>query len=225
MRSGNEAVVVSKSETASILSHLFLVAADGDGRPTDRELVAHYSDRRDQGAFALLFQRHGPMVLAVCRRVLGHAQDAEDAFQAVFIVLARKARSLRGTEVLGRWLYGVAHRVALRARRANARRRKHEAATSESLRPIARCDGADHGLRPAVEEELARLPAKYRIPVVLCYFEGKTTKEAARELGLPAGTVSARLARARKRLRRGLVCRAPAFAPRPGQGVERSRTR
>ena len=170
--------------------------------PADQDLMARYIFVRDNEAFALLVQRHGRMVLGVCRRVLHNHHDAEDACQDAFLILMRKARSLRSTDAVGGWLYGVAYRIALKARTAARRRRKREAAALLT----AHGNAPDDGLREVLDRELDLLPTKHRVPVVLCYFEGKTKEEAARELRLPTGTVSARLARARERLRRRVVC-------------------
>jgi RNA polymerase sigma factor (sigma-70 family) len=137
------------------------------------------------------------MVLGVCRRALGHAQDAEDAFQATFLVLARKAASVRHRGALGNWLYGVAHRTALQARRSEIRRRAKEA--NAMPRPDTTVDSWD-GLREVLDLELGRLPDKFRSPVVLCDLEGRSRKEAARQLGLSETTLASRLATARRML-------------------------
>jgi RNA polymerase sigma factor (sigma-70 family) len=170
--------------------------------PTDRQLLAGFCARGDQAAFAELVGRHGPMVLRVCRRVLRHEQDAEDAFQATFLVLARKAGSVRRGEALASWLHGVAHRVALRARRDAGRRRAHE----REAQPMSAGAGeADWGeVQTALDEEIRALPEKYRAPFVLCFLEGKSRAEAAGELGLKEGTVWSRLSQARERLRERL---------------------
>jgi RNA polymerase sigma factor (sigma-70 family) len=149
------------------------------------------------------------MVLGVCRRVLANAHDAEDAFQATFLVLVRKATTIRPAAMVGNWLYGVAHRTALEARRAAARRRVKEAQLA--LR-TATPDDTLTDLRPVLDEELARLPGKYRAALVLCDLEGKTRKEAARQLGLPEGTVASRLGRARHILARRLTRRGVTLA-------------
>jgi RNA polymerase sigma factor (sigma-70 family) len=181
--------------------------------PTDSDLVAAFAARRDPDAFAALVHRHGPTVLGVCRRVLGDAHDAEDAFQAVFLVLARRVGAVRPPGAVGGWLYGVAVRTASKARVAAARRRRREmiAATKQANPDREAGGGVELGeLRAALDEELARLPDALRAAVVLCDLHGKTRAEAAAELRCPEGTVAARLHRARKKLgdalaRRGLA--------------------
>jgi RNA polymerase sigma factor (sigma-70 family) len=157
----------------------------------------------DPAAVEGIIRRHGPMVLGVCRRVLGvgGSADAEDAFQATFLVFVRKAASIAKTGSLGCWLHGVAYRVASKARVLRAKRRLHERRAAEMTSTIAERGAAEHDLRPILDEELARLPAKYSRPLVLCYLEGKSKDQIAVELGWPHGTVSGRLARARELLR------------------------
>jgi RNA polymerase sigma factor (sigma-70 family) len=173
---------------------------------TDGQLLECFVIRRDEAAFAALVRRHGPMVLGVCRRVLGHVQDAEDAFQAAFLVLARKAASVGQRELVGNWLYGVAYRTALDARTAATRRRTRERQVNAMPEPEAG-DGADvwSDLRPLLDRELNRLPDKYRVPVVLCDLEGRTRRDVARQLGIPEGTLSGRLTTARRTLARRLA--------------------
>jgi RNA polymerase sigma factor (sigma-70 family) len=183
------------------LPHLHRLLTSGlAGSLTDRQLLEDFLGRGDPAAFAALVRRHGRTVLGVCQRVLNNFHDAEDAFQATFLVLVRKARSIKKREAVGSWLYGVAHRVALRARADAMRRRKHERQVGDTVNQHCSRNGAGHDARPLLDEEVNRLPEKYRQPVVLCYFEGKTYEEAARLLGWPAGTVSVRLARARRLL-------------------------
>jgi RNA polymerase sigma factor (sigma-70 family) len=165
---------------------------------TDCQLLQRFLASRDEQAFEALVRRHGPMVLGICGRVLGNADDAEDAFQATFLVLARRAASVRKRGALGSWLYGVARHVALHAKRAAARRRAREA------KAMPRAESKRDDLREVLDLELERLPEKYRAPLVLCDLEGRTRKEAARQLGLPQGTVASRLARGRTLLARRL---------------------
>jgi RNA polymerase sigma factor (sigma-70 family) len=196
-----------------ILPHLCrLIGSASGGDLSDGDLLERFLGRRDPAAFAVLVRRHGPTVLGVCRRVLRNAHDADDAFQATFLVLARKARLIGRREALGSWLYGVAYRVALRARADAARRRKHEGRAANRTEHQPQSDGAWDDVRPILDEEVSRLPDKYRRPVVLCYFEGKTYQEAARLLGWPAGTASVRLARARELLRGRLALRGLALS-------------
>jgi RNA polymerase sigma factor (sigma-70 family) len=173
-------------------------------RAGDGELLEAFVNRRDEAAFELLLRRHGPMVLGVCRRVLRHTQDAEDAFQATFLVLARKAASVRPRDRVGPWLYGVAYRTALKARAMSAKRRIRERQAGEQSRPRGAGEpSAD--LLGELDAALSRLPARYRVPLVLCELQGLSRKEAARTLALPEGTLSWRLAHARKLLARKLL--------------------
>jgi RNA polymerase sigma factor (sigma-70 family) len=171
---------------------------------TEEDLWGRYVRERDEAAFEALVRRHGPMVLSVCRRILRNEQDAEDAFQATFLVLVRKAAALRSPRTLANWLYGVARRTALEARSAAAKRRAKEAAV---LPRIVMPDDHRNDLRPVLDQELGRLAEKYRIAVVLCDLEGKTRKEVARQLGWAEGTVASRLARGRAILAQRLARR------------------
>jgi RNA polymerase sigma factor (sigma-70 family) len=176
------------------------------GTLTDGQLLGRFVSRRDEAAFELLVRRHGPLVWGTCRRILAGSHDAEDAFQATFLVLIKKAASLDRTRPLSAWLHRVACRVALRARETAARRRERECAAG---RPEACADDAaeTRDLRRALDEELAALPDGYRVPLVLCYLEGLTHEEAARLLGWPLGTVKTRVLRGRERLRGRLARR------------------
>lgn len=185
----------------------------------DGELLARYRQHHDQDAFGSLVRRHGPMVLGVCRRVLQDSHAAEDAFQATFIVLAKKADAVRPPERLAPWLYGVAYRTALKARGRSFRRQQVEEAyaVETSNRPPAASSEETADLQPVIDEQLNALPEKYRTPLVLCALQGLNKAEAAEKLGLPEGTVSSRLARAREMLRdrlarRGIVVPAVALA-------------
>jgi RNA polymerase sigma-70 factor (ECF subfamily) len=170
---------------------------------------------QDEEAFAALVRRYGPLVQGVCRRVLHDWDDAQDAFQATFLVLARKAASLAKPEALGNWLYGVAYRTAVKAKARAARRRETERQAASLPRPDPSLDRARHELREVLDEELSRLPEKYRAPLVLCYLEGKTNQEAARQLGCPAGSMSGRLARGRELLGERLAAREKGLAALP----------
>jgi RNA polymerase sigma factor (sigma-70 family) len=171
------------------------------------QLLDRYVSRRDESAFEALVARHGPMVLGVCRRVLDDPHAVEDAFQATFLVLVRKAGTLGPHDAIGHWLYGVACRVALRARCEVARRRSLEVPV-ERIEGVGRGDEpSDDELAPILDEELGRLPSKYRAPVVLCFLQGLTHEEAARQLRWPIGSVKGRLARARELLRGRLIRR------------------
>jgi RNA polymerase sigma factor (sigma-70 family) len=174
---------------------------------SDGQLLRRFVALRDEAAFAGLLGRHGPLVLGVCLQVLGDVHAAEDAFQATFLVLARKAGSIRRSTSLGAWLYRVAVNIACQAKSAAALRRAHErqAAAMREVSAVAEAQGRDW--QPVLHEEVSRLPEKYRVPVVLCYFQGQTNEDAARGLGWPVGTVKGRLARARDLLRSRLVRR------------------
>ncbi|MBX9584273.1 MAG: sigma-70 family RNA polymerase sigma factor, partial [Gemmataceae bacterium] len=167
---------------------------------SDALLVRTFLASRDEAAFAELVRRHGPMVLAACRRVLGHREDAEDAFQAAFLVLARKAGSVRGANLPG-WLYAVAVRTARGVRVMRDRRRRRESASRGREPGEARPDRSPEQdeLVAAVDEELAGLPEPYRAAVVLCELQGRPRRSAAAELGIPEGTLSSRLAAARRK--------------------------
>jgi RNA polymerase sigma factor (sigma-70 family) len=183
---------------------------------TEGELLERFVGGHDEAAFEALIARHGPMVLGVCRQLLRDPNDVDDAFQATFLVLVRKAGTLRRRDLLGNWLYGVAHRVAMRSRVLAARRlarAPHGQDVVERLdagrghRDGDPSSGFDPEPGPWLHEEVRRLPEKYRTLVLLCYFEGLTHEEAARRLGCPIGTVKGRLARARDLLRKRLVRR------------------
>jgi RNA polymerase sigma-70 factor (ECF subfamily) len=181
------------------------VLSGGPAEPADGDLLDRFIARRDEAAFADLMRRHGPMVLGVCRRVLGNHHDAEDAAQAVFLVLVRKATSVTPRGTVGNWLYGVAYRTALEAQAAAARRRRKESQVGKPAGQTAEADGRD--LAALLDQELHRLPDKYRTAVVLCELEGKSRREAARQLRVPEGTLSSRLATARRLLARRLARR------------------
>jgi RNA polymerase sigma factor (sigma-70 family) len=184
-----------------VLGHLR--AEDG---PADAHLLARFVAERDELAFAELVRRYGPMVLGVCRRVLGDAHDAEDAFQAAFLVLARKASTVARRESVGGWLYRVATRAAAEASAVRARRRARERQVNDMPEPESAPAG-ERDWRPVLDGELARLPAKYRAALALCDLGGMSRREAARQLGVPEGTLSSRLATARAMLAKRLADR------------------
>jgi HlyD family secretion protein len=178
----------------------------GDGPLLER--FATLRGEEAELAFAALVARHGPMVWRVCRRVLRDEHDAQDAFQATWLVLARKAGSLRDRASVGNWLFGVASRVSLDARATSSRRRLHERRYAESQTDEAPAEDRDgYDIGAVIHEELRRLPERYRTPIVLCYLEGLSHEEAALRLGRPVGTVRSRLARGRDRLRARLTGR------------------
>jgi RNA polymerase sigma factor (sigma-70 family) len=196
---------MSTGPVPGVLDHLRrAVLREQDAALTDGELLAHYLTRRDETAFEALVRRLGPMVLGVCRRVLGNAADAEDAFQATFLVLVRKASSIRPRGKVATWLHGVAHLTALKARAAAVRRRWKERRAAEMGRPEAPVDPWADFL-PLLDQELRLLPERYRVPLVLCELEGKSHKEAAKEMGWPEGTLAGRLSRARALLARRMA--------------------
>jgi RNA polymerase sigma factor (sigma-70 family) len=198
---------MATAQLGTLMRHVKGLAAGPDGRPrTDRQLLDDFASRGDQGAFADLVGRHGGMVLRVYRRVLRHEQDAEDAFQATFLVLARNAASIRRRVALASWLYGVAYRTALKAKRGAARRRHHEARLRQRTPPPAAGPTWDD-VQAVLDEEVWRLPESLRSAFVLCVLDGKTEPAAAAELGVKEGTLSWRLARARRRLRTQLTRR------------------
>jgi RNA polymerase sigma factor (sigma-70 family) len=188
-----------------------LAAGSGTSQPPDGELLERFVVRHDEAAFTAMVSRHGPLVWGVCRRLLRDAHDAEDAFQATFLTLARKADSIRKPGALGPWLYGVAARAAAQARTDRARR---AGATTPApvppADPLAELTGRE--LSAVLDEELARLPERCRAPLVLCYLEGRTRDEAAQQLGWSLGTFKRRLERGRGLLRSGLTRRGLALS-------------
>jgi RNA polymerase sigma factor (sigma-70 family) len=183
-----------------------LLRQDGAGL-TDGQLLEAYLAHRDEAAFAALLRRHAPMVWGVCHRVLGNLHNAEDAFQATFLVLVRKAASVRPRDLVGNWLYGVACRTALKAKAMTATRHAKERQAAQRARPEAHQAQLWSDLQPILDQELSRTPDKYRAAIVLCDLEGKTKKEAARHLGVPEGTLSTWLARGRRLLAKRLSAR------------------
>jgi RNA polymerase sigma factor (sigma-70 family) len=187
----------------------------------DGQLLERFVTTGDEAAFEALVRRHGPMVLGVCRRVLCNSHDAEDCFQATFLVLACKAASIWPRQLVGNWLYGVAHTTAVRARVMNAKRSARERQVPAMPEPQAARQDVWADLLPLLDEELARLPDKYRAAVVLCDLEGRARREVARQLRIPEGTLSSRLTTARRMLakrlaRKGLVICGGALASHAG---------
>jgi RNA polymerase sigma factor (sigma-70 family) len=196
---------MSNATMGAVVRHLRdLAERRGAGGRTDRQLLHGFARQRDEGAFALLVRRHGAMVLGVCRRVLRQQQDAEDAFQAAFLVLARKAGSSGWGDSVGGWLFRVAYHLALKARRRGGRRRAVEVAMAQVPETAAAPAGNDPELRAALDEEVSRLPEGYRAAVVLCYLEGRDQAEAGRQLGCTVDALKGRLRRAREMLQRRL---------------------
>ena len=204
-----ETTIVSIVKNGAVLRQLRTLFNVGTIRElTDGQLLERFATERSEAAelaFAVLVERHGPMVLRVCRSVLAEPHDALDAFQATFLVLVKKARSLWVQDSLGPWLHQAAYRTALRARSAATRRRRHERHAA-ALRAQAHAGGDDERAR-ALHEEIERLPEYYRVPIVICELEGRSHEQAARHLGWPLGTVKSRLARGRDRLRDRLTRR------------------
>ncbi len=184
----------------------------GDAELLGRFAEARARDATAESAFRELINRHGPMVMGVCRQILS-PHDADDAFQATFLVLVRKARSIRVGDSLAPWLYGVAYRTAQRARNVASRYRPAVVEPMEEPMGPSRDEEFDFDLRPLLHDELSRLPVKYRDPIVLCHLEGKSHEEAARLLQWPVGTVSGRLSRGRQLLKSRLERRGVAVSP------------
>ncbi len=174
------------------------------GERPDDELLRQFTASRDESAFEALVRRHGPMVQGVCRRILGDVHAAEDAFQAVFLVLVRKSSSIRQPELLANWLYGVACRIARKARISAIRKETRERRAGKMPTQEQLLDLEWTELKAVLDDELSQLPEKYRAPLVLCYLCGQTNVEAAAQLGWPSGSMSERLSRAREMLRRRL---------------------
>jgi RNA polymerase sigma factor (sigma-70 family) len=184
-----------------------MAAAHVNRESTDGELIDCFVRSRDEAAFAALIERHGPMVLGVCARLLPNRQDAEDACQATFLVLARKAASIRKKRSLGSWLHGVARRIAINLKREYARRAARERVAETIVPKDPAADVSWREVQTLLDDELQRLPDRYRTPLILCYLECLTRDEAAKRLGLSIATLHGRLERARQRMRDGLTKR------------------
>jgi RNA polymerase sigma factor (sigma-70 family) len=206
---GREIEGMTELSTDALAGPLQVLFREGTlGGLSDAQLLERFlaSGAAAGAAFDALMARHGPMVLGVCRRILRDPHAADDTFQATFLMLVRRAGAIRRRESLGPWLHGVARRVALRAKAdATVRREREARAAIDPATAVAETEADDLG--PALHAEIDRLPEKYRAPIVLCYLQGRTIGEAARQLGWPPGTVGGRLARARDRLRDRLVRR------------------
>jgi RNA polymerase sigma factor (sigma-70 family) len=189
-----------------------MACAQGYAALTDAQLLDAFVAHRDEGAFAALVRRHGPMVLGVCRRVLGNPHDAEDAFQSTFLVLVRKAGSIWHGHLLNNWLYGVACRTATKVKARTARWRAIPQTQIEVHAVAPENERAWSDLRPVLDQEVCRLPDRLRAAVVLCYLEGKSQEQAARLLGCPRGSVAGWLARARNLLHSRLTRRGVALS-------------
>jgi HlyD family secretion protein len=200
-------IVVAIGKDGAVLRQLRTLYHVGTTQElTDGQLLERFATDRDQPAelaFGVLVERHGPMVLRVCRGVLADPHDTQDAFQATFLVLVRKARALWVRDSLGPWLHQVAYRTAACARSAIARRRRHERRAAK-LEDVVSAEPAAE-LERLLHYEIDRLPERYRAPVVLCDLEGRSHAQAARHLGWPVGTVKSRLSRGRERLRSRLL--------------------
>jgi len=207
---------MTSADGSTVISYLRMTVCAGTwAGAADEELLEGFAAHREEAAFAALVRRHGPLVWGVCRRLLVHPQDAEDAFQATFLVLARKAAAIGRHKPLANWLFGVARRAALNMRALRARRARHEQSRGELPDVHATVDCPWDDGQAVLDEELARMPAKYRLPILLCGLEGMTHAEAGKHLGWPTGTVAGRLSRGRDLLRNRLVRRgvtAPAAA-------------
>jgi RNA polymerase sigma factor (sigma-70 family) len=203
---------MANAQLGPVLRHVRgLVAANDTESQSDAALLRAFAARQDQAAFTVLVQRHGPLVLGVCRRVLHNHEDAEDAFQATFLLLARNPASLRQQGSLAGWLHGVAYRMACNARRAAARRRRHEGEVNTMRESTPEWDVVWREVQAILDEEIHRLPEIYRTTFVLCCLENKSGAEAARSLGVKEGTVGSRLARARSLLQQALARRGVAL--------------
>ena len=196
---------MTNGQTSAVLQQLCTSVLRDAGGVSDRQLLEFFIERRDEAAFEALVRRHGPMVMGVCRRILRNRQDAEDAFQAAFLVLVRKAAVIASRELLAGWLYGVAYNTALKSKAAAARRRQKERQATAMLEADAETSQPERDWLPILDRELNGLPDKYRLPIVLCELQGKPHKEAARELGCPIGTLSGRLSRGRTLLAKRLA--------------------
>jgi len=193
------------TQTSQVIHNLRGVLLLREGADlTDGQLLEDFVIRREPLALEALVRRHGPMVWGVCCRVLGNRHDAEDAFQATFLVLVRRAASINPKEMVGNWLFGVARRTSLKARAMTAKRLAREMSVADLPEPTLEEHGFSNDMKTVIDQELSRLPEKYRAAIVMCDLRGETRKEAARQLGLPEGTLAGRLTRGRAMLAKRL---------------------
>src|SRR5262249_45091253 len=199
---------MATAQMDKVIRHLRRAVLRQDGAGwTDGQLLASFIDQKDEAAFEALVRRHGPMVFGVCRRIVRNHHDAEDAFQATFLVLALKAASVKPRERVANWLHGVALRTARKAKAMTGKRRGREKQVTEMPEAEAAQQDQWRDPQPLLDQELHGLPENYRLPILLCDLEGKTIKAAAHKLGWPQGTLAGRLARGRKLLAKRLASR------------------
>jgi RNA polymerase sigma factor (sigma-70 family) len=199
---------LQRGQLNAVVCHLRRLAGGSATRHgTDAQLLERFVSQRDEDAFATLVCRYGRIVRLVCSHVLRHEQDVDDAFQATFLVLASKAATIRKTNSVASWLYGVAYRSAMNAKRAKARRREQQTDLERGSREQPFAETSLREVQAILHDEVTALREKYRAPFVLCCIEGKSRAEAAKELGWKEGTVSSRLARAREELQQRLTRR------------------
>jgi RNA polymerase sigma factor (sigma-70 family) len=204
---------MANAQLATVLRHIRgLATTSPDSPQSDGALLRAFVKRGDQSAFAAIVKRHGPLVLAVCRRVLHNLHDAEDAFQATFILLARSAPAIRKQESLAGWLHGVAYRTAKNAKRDAARRRRREGEAKPMPKTSPGWDVAWQEVQAVLDEEIHRLPEIYRTAFVLCCLENRSRAEAAQAAGIKEATLRSRLAKARERLQQALTRRGVALS-------------
>jgi RNA polymerase sigma factor (sigma-70 family) len=219
--------MVKKSLGGCLRQVCKLAAVQSARERGDRELLERFVAQKDEAAFAVLVERHGPLVLGVCRRLLGSAHDAEDACQATFLVLAQKAGSIRKTTALPSWLHGVASRVAAHLKRERLRRGRREQQAPEPAVADPAAEVSWREVQTVLDEELERLPESLRAPLILCYLNGLTRDVAAAQLGLSVACLHGRLERGRKALcerltRRGVALSAALVGAALGEGVARA---
>jgi RNA polymerase sigma factor (sigma-70 family) len=203
---------MSRGQLHTVLHQLHRLAAAADAeKQSDRQLLRRFADTRDEDAFAVLVRRHGPLVLGVCRRALLHVEDAEDVFQATFLILARKAGATRWHNSIASWLYTVASHLAKRTRQRRERRREQERQAGQMARTKSDSAEAWREIGSLLDEEMQRLPERYRQPLLLCYLEGLTRDRAAQQLGWSLRTLERRLSQGRERLRQRLTRRGVAL--------------